>query len=179
MLALIMDTETSSLVDSGLIPLDRQPEVIEFCGFRVDLDTGEHSTTLDTLIRPQRPISDEITKITGITNDLLATAESWSEEAANDIIAYLEDSAPVVIAHNASFDVEVLNFMAARVGRAIRWPRVICTVEQTCFYAGYRLSLQALHENLFGVPFKEAHRARTDVAALTACCIELRKRGDL
>lgn len=179
MIALVFDTETSNLVDSGLIPLDRQPEVIEFCGFRVDLDTGEHSTTLDMLIRPQRPISDEITKITGITNELLATAEPWSEVMANDVISFIEDSSPVVIAHNASFDVEVLNFMAQRVGRTIRWPRILCTVEQTISMCGFRLSLQALHERLFGEPFKEAHRARTDVTALTACCIELRKRGDL
>ena len=59
------------------------------------------------------------------------------------------------------------------------WPRLCCTVENTEWLHGHRLSLSALHEELFGEPFSGAHRARTDVAALTRCYLELVKRGDL
>jgi len=52
-------------------------------------------------------------------------------------------------------------------------------VQETEWIKGHRLSLSALHEELFGEPFSGAHRARVDVDALTRCFNELRQRGDI
>jgi hypothetical protein len=71
----------------------------------------------------------------------------------------------------------MVDIEAQRLGIELRWPRLVCTVEQTIALKGYRLSLENLHKELFGEPFEGAHRAKADVAALTRCCRELFKRG--
>jgi DNA polymerase III epsilon subunit-like protein len=84
-----------------------------------------------------------------------------------------------VIAHNLSYDRDMLNIEFQRLGHFIAWPPGLCTVEQSVHYKGYRLNLTGLHEYLFGQPFAGAHRARPDVEALTRCCVEMFKRRDL
>jgi hypothetical protein len=58
----------------------------------------------------------------------------------------------------------------------VKWPRRICTVEQTQHIKGFRLNLSGLHEFLFGEKFSGAHRAKVDVAALVRCSSEMFKR---
>jgi DNA polymerase III epsilon subunit-like protein len=91
----------------------------------------------------------------------------------------LIEAAPLVIAHNASFDVEMVDIEAARCGAKIVWPRCLCTVEQSSYVIGHRLTLGALHEHLLGEKFEGAHRAKVDVAALIRCVAEMVKRGML
>jgi DNA polymerase-3 subunit alpha len=78
---------------------------------------------------------------------------------------------------------DMLSLEFRRLGmleEVIKWPVIrICTVEQTEWYKGYRLSLTALYEELFGEPFPDAHRARVDVQALTRVFLELRKREEI
>ncbi len=177
MMVLAFDCETTGLLaDTHLIPLDKQPEVIEFYGVNVDLETGKIGPEYETLIKPKRPVSDEITRITGLTNEDLEFAPSIGF-IFPQIKTFLEE-AKNVVAHNASFDFEMINCEAERLGETVRWPRVICSVERTIHLKGHRLNLQALHELLFAKPFPAAHRARADVEALTRCLVELYKRGD-
>jgi len=160
-IAFIFDTETSGLIDNRTLPDAKLPEIIEFYGCLADLSTGEVLSEVDLLIKPARAISDEITRITGLTNADLVDA-------------------PAFIAHNASYDVEMVNIEFDRIRSPIIWPRkVICTVEATLPLKGHRLSLQALHELLFGEQFPAAHRARNDVKALLRCCVELYKRAEI
>jgi hypothetical protein len=56
---------------------------------------------------------------------------------------------------------------------------VICTIEQSVHYTGYRMNLGDLHQHLLGEKFSGAHRAREDVEALLRVCVEMRLRGDL
>jgi DNA polymerase-3 subunit alpha len=99
-------------------------------------------------------------------------------KVADRIIAMIE-GAPLVISHNASFDQEVLDIEAARLGRQIHWPRLLCTVEQTVHLTGKRLTLTDLHNLLFEEKFADAHRAKADTQALIRCCRELVRRGEL
>jgi DNA polymerase III epsilon subunit-like protein len=177
MIALIFDTETNGLVDNLTMAIEKQPDVIEFFGQTVNLETGEKLSELQQLIKPPKLIDAEITNITGITNELVAEAPTFSE-VADKLEKYIT-SAPLVIAHNLSYDRDMLNIEFQRLGRFIAWPQGLCTVEQSIHYKGYRLNLNALHEHLFGEPFAGAHRARPDVEALTRCCIEMVKRRDL
>lgn len=180
MKAFIFDTETDGLISSRLMPLDRQPQVIEFYGALVDLDTGEVMDEFESLVKPLNEI-DEKTKAfkkVGITNAMVADAPRFASIAPT-IKAIIEGS-PLIIAHNASFDKEMMDIEFERIGETIQWPRVLCTVEQTGHLVGYRLSLTELHKYLFkGKKFHDAHRAKNDVQALIACCVELRKRGVL
>jgi DNA polymerase III alpha subunit (gram-positive type) len=179
MIATVFDTETSGLIENRTLRLDRQPEIIEFYACAINLETGEMLDEFDTLIKPKKPVSDEITQITTITNDMLQDAEPFSKHA-NRIQGILERS-PSVIAHNLAFDKDMveIEFQRLSPGWHIEWPECICTVEQTNHIKGYRLSLSALHQTLFGEPFEGAHRAKVDVQALLRCSVELFKRGDL
>jgi DNA polymerase-3 subunit epsilon len=178
--AFIFDTETTGLLDSRLIPLPRQPHIIEFYGALVDLDEPDPipKWELDTLLNPGVPISAEITRITGIDDAMVKDAPTFAEFAP--LLRSAFHASHRTIAHNASFDIEMLSIEYARLDSPDPLPAYnICTVEQTVHLKGHRMTLQALHEHLFGERFKEAHRARTDVQALIRCCIELRKRGCL
>jgi DNA polymerase III epsilon subunit family exonuclease len=179
----VFDTETTGLIENRIIKLDKQPDVIEFFGCDVDLDTGEVSNKLNLLIKPRKPLPTEpawgekktITEITGITNEMLNDAPHFKDVA--DVIFSRIENASEVVAHNAHFDQEMLNIEAERLQRVIKWPPVICSIEQTMHLKGKRLSLTALHEFLFKEKFADAHRAEHDVLALARCCTELRKRG--
>ena len=176
-LAFIFDTETSGLIDNHSIPLDKQPEIIEFYGTTVDLDSGKMHNELDLLIKPRRPVPAEITRITGLTDEDLKGAPPFADVAMSVRTAL--EGAPRVIAHNLSFDQEMVDTEYERLGQTITWPRRICTVEQTLHRSGFRLSLTALHELLFQETFPSAHRAKADVMALVRVCVELRRLGDL
>jgi DNA polymerase III subunit epsilon len=181
-MAYILDTETTGLIENRLRKLERQSEVIEYYGCLADLDTGKVVSEFETLIKPKTKISDKkvkgektISDITGITNDMLATAPIFAD-VAEQIRQHIE-AAPLVLAHNAAFDREMLDIEMERCGKSIFWPHVLCTIEQTMHLKGFRLSLTNLHKHLFDEDFPEAHRAKSDVMALLRCCVELRKQG--
>lgn len=174
---LVFDTETTGLVQNMTTREYMQPEIIEFCGIVINAK-GKVIEELDRLIKPKQPITDEIIKITGITNEMVKGAISFEIMAPNirDII----ERSDCVVAHNATFDVDMINLEFKRLGMTnIAWPRIICTIEATVHLTGFRLSLSALYEHLFEEKFVGAHRARADVEALVRIVIELKKRGEL
>jgi DNA polymerase III epsilon subunit-like protein len=173
-LATLFDTETTGLIDNHTIKLDKQPHVIEFYAGVFDLKSGKLEGEYDTLIKPPVVISDEITKITGITNEMVVGKQSFSHHASA-IFSFLTRG-KINIAHNMSFDQEMIDIEAERLGHVVKWPRNICTVEQTVHLKSHRLTMTALHEHLFGEKFEGSHRARVDVQALARCCVELHRR---
>lgn len=177
MKAFLFDCETSGLIENRTVKLDKQPFVLEFYGCLADLKKGKVLKEVSYLIQPPDPalVTDEITRITGIKYDDLKDAPQF-KAVAPKIFEALE-KAPAIIAHNLSFDREMIDIESERLGHKMKWPkRQVCSVEQTIHVKGYRLSLSALHEYLFQEKFEGAHRARVDVMALLRCCRELHKR---
>ena len=177
---LIGDTETTGLIANRLIPASRQPEIIELYLALVDLDGDEPVVLeeLDMMIRPTKPIPPFITKITRISDMMVADAETFSQVA--DTVAAFLAKAKTLIFHNATFDAEMLEIEFDRLGRpGVVDHELVCTVENSVHYRGRRLSLGILHEHLFGEKFKGAHRAKTDVAALIRCAHAMKQKGDL
>jgi len=175
---LIFDTETTGLVENMTTRSDQQPEVIEFCGININPDNGDILNELDILIKPQFLITDEISKMNGITNEMVIDAPSFKDVASaiRDII----ESSDLVVAHNAAFDRDMVDLEFKKLGvTKVAWPHIICSLEQTIHLTGFRLSLSHLYEYLFKEKFTGAHRARVDVEALVRCIVELRKRGDI
>jgi DNA polymerase III epsilon subunit-like protein len=170
-MAIIFDTETTGLVENRTLRLDRQPYVTEFYGELVNLDSGEVKVELDVMFSVPVALDEKIIKITGITDEMLRGKPTFLPS----VIDFLEQG-EVAIAHNLSFDRDMIEIECERLARKIIWPRGLCTVEQTIGMKGYRLTLSNLHLELFGEPFPGSHRARADVKALTRCCVELRKR---
>jgi len=177
MIALILDCETSDLINNHSIKLEKQPEVIEFCSFTTNLETGERLQELEMLIQPKNPISAKITEITGITNAMLENVPPFKDFA--EAIKINLETALAIIAHNMSFDAEMLDIEFERLGTKIVWPRRVCTVENTLYLKGYRLKQSELYSLIFPGESYKAHRGRSDVEALERICLELFKRGEL
>lgn len=179
----VFDTETTGLTKNRTVKLNKQPEIIEFYGRLVDLDAGpEPLKEYYTMIRPtvEWPMTDYTIRETKtkLSNDLLKDKPTF-KEVADDIHNFLcEDTCPGNLAHNLSFDRDMIEIELERLGRKIVWPIVgICTVEQTIHMRGRRMNQTALYSYLFdGAVFENAHRAQADVEALTRIAVELRKR---
>lgn len=178
-LAYVFDTETTGLLSNRLRKDIYQAEVIEYYGCLADIDSGEIKDEFETLIKPRTyPMSTETIEQTKtkLTNDMLFNAPPFVD--ISDRIRQQIESAPLIIAHNAAFDREIIDIEMNRLGKSIHWPAIMCTIEQTMYLKGFRLSLTDLHLHLFGKAFDDAHRAKHDVHALLRCCVEL-KRQDL
>lgn len=174
---LIFDTETTGLIDNSVLPIKHQPQIIEFFGHIIDPE-GNVIEELEFFCDPGKKLEPIITRITGIKSEDLVGHPPFSEFAP--AVCALIGRSDSVVAHNLSYDWALVNMEMERCGMKAEWPLTrICTVEETEWYKGHRLSLSALHEHLFGEVFEGAHRARQDVEALTRCFVELRKRGDV
>jgi DNA polymerase III epsilon subunit-like protein len=173
--AVVFDTETTGLVKTVAIPLERQPRVIEFCALLID-EHGNELDALEFLCAPGVRLEPIITKITGLTNAAVDHEPPFRERCT--AVREFLGRAPRVVAHNLRYDMDLVGFEFQRAEQPLRWPEQrVCTVENTLHLHGHRLSLVRLHEELFGEEFPDAHRARNDVEALARCYVELVRRG--
>ena len=171
---LVFDTETTGLVANHTVRMAKQPEIIEFAAVMINPGSGEVVEEFETLIRPKYPLEERIIKITGLTDDALRAAP-WFSQMANKIQTMIEDS-NAIVAHNASFDCEMLDLEFERLKQTVEWPLKICTVEQTVHIKGHRMTLGMLHAHLFGLQHVDAHRAMADVKALARCVVEMMRK---
>ena len=172
---LVFDTETTDLIGNSVTNERHQPHIVEFCGLIID-SSGKELEALEFLCRPPIKIPEVAVRITGITDEAVKDEEPFSYYA-DDVQNFLRN-ADAVVAHNLSYDMAMVNIEMARVNKLSPWPdRRVCTVEQTEWINGYRLSLTALHEKLFGEGFPDAHRARTDVEATCRCLVRMIEEG--
>jgi DNA polymerase III epsilon subunit-like protein len=174
MKTLVFDTETTGLVGNSLKSLDKQPKIIEFFGLSLN---GASGIPYSSLFAPGGKLPDKISLITGITDQILEGAPAFADKAAE--FKALIESHDEVVAHNAAFDQAMIDMEMRRCGHEVAWPRIICTVEASEFYKGYRMKLAELYEFFFGEKFGGAHRAENDVRALAKCFTEMRQRGDI
>ena len=115
------------------------------------------------LVNPDAPIPPFIQSLTGITNEMVATAPRF-EELADDILARLDGR--LFIAHNARFDHGFLKNAFRRMNRPFR-PPVLCTVRLSRkLYPGYsRHNLDTLIER-HRLSVDMRHRALGDARLL-------------
>jgi DNA polymerase III epsilon subunit-like protein len=174
MRTLVLDTETTALIKNKLQPLDRQPRIIEF--FALSLDSGGNELgTMSQLFNPGIAVEAKTTEITGLTNDELKKHPPFKDYA--DKIIELIEFHDEIVAHNMSYDKAVIDFEMKRLGKKVRWPELICTIESTEYMKGHRMNLATLHEFLLGETFEGAHRAENDVRATARCFLKLRDMG--
>lgn len=92
----VLDLETT-----GLDPT--YDEIIEIGA--VKYINGEKISEFTTFVKPEEKIQDYITQLTGITNEMVKDAPKI-KKVLPDLVNFLGDS--VVIAHNASFDINFI-----------------------------------------------------------------------
>ena len=174
---IIFDTETTGLIQNMAVPLKQQPHIIELYALRLDDRNLEPVNEWHSLFHVKE-LSDEVVDITHITLDMLKDAPPFINKVFELANFFLGER--IMIGHNLSYDRDMLAIELKRLDMVMRFPwpqRHICTVEATESLLGYRMSLSALHEHLFGTGFKEAHRAANDVEATARCVRELVSRG--
>lgn len=152
--AVVFDIETT-----GLEPT--QHEITEIGAFKIAGKELKHM--FSSLIRPNAPISAEITRITGIDDELVSDAPSAREV----LPGFLEFAGDLpLIAHNAEFDASFIRYHAKQLlDKEISNP-VICTVKLARFLfpnlANHKLHTVAGH---LGIPVENRHRAVGDAEA--------------
>ncbi|MBS1997699.1 MAG: WYL domain-containing protein [Cyanobacteria bacterium SZAS LIN-2] len=148
------DVETT-----GLSPIACR--IVELCAVKFSLD-GTISETFSTLIDPGHPIPAEVSALHGITDEMVAGAPG-PQEALEKFFAWLGGARPVLMAHNASFDVEFIKVEALRCGLPIPQNLVLDTLYMAQVLvsdcANYKLKTLSEH---FGFGGSLYHRALDD-----------------
>ena len=137
-------------------------EIVSFAVLRLDA-AGDEVGRLTKLIKPVGEIPVAATEVHGITARDVATAPRFAD-CADELRAVLADA--VFVAHNASFDLPMLQQAFARVGIDYSPRSVACTLESS------RL-LEPLADNhrllsiceRRGIALDDAHEALSDVLA--------------
>jgi len=164
---IVLDTETTGfdprsgdrMVEVGCIELENLTP------------TGR---TFHTLINPDRIIGPEVVRVHGITNEKVRDAPRFAE-IADDLLGFIGE-APV-IAHNAGFDRNFVNFELGAAGRPLladaRWIDTLQLAQKR--FPGMANSLDALCKR-FKVSLVERtlHGALIDARLLASVYLELK-----
>jgi DNA polymerase III alpha subunit (gram-positive type) len=178
----LFDTETTGLCKPMASDMKDQPYIAELYVMKVIHRSDgviEKIDELDTFLKPPIPLSDEITRITGITNDMIKEAPSFIQKYRE--IAEFFKGVDRMVAHNLSFDRNLTLFELARHNKQLMFPwpiEHVCTVERSMHIEQRRMSLINLHKHFFNEEFP-AHRARNDVEAMFRCYKELVSDGSI
>ena len=155
------DTETTGLnAHAG----DR---VIEFAAVEITLDASgdiQSVTRNEMMFQPGIPIPREVVKLTGITDEDVASAPEFADRA-QEVWGLLHNR--MIVAHNLPFDRGFLSMEFRRIG--LDWPAPLAELDtydlSVRFFSearGHKLSVVA--ERL-GVRLEGAHRASNDAEA--------------
>jgi DNA polymerase-3 subunit epsilon len=149
-----LDIETT-----GGSPYDSR--ITEIGALRVE--NGEVVGTYSQLLNPGQPVPYFITKLTGISDDML-----WDQPAfhgiASDLEHFLRDS--IFVAHNVNFDYSFIKEEFKRRGGSFNMDR-FCTarLSRQLYPAQRRHNLDTVIE-VHGIPVVNRHRALDDATVL-------------
>jgi len=159
----LFDTETTGLTLPSTVPLERQPYVIEFGALKYNVSNGKISK-LSEFIKPPIPIPSEASKINGIFDADVVNAKSFPKFLPK--LHRFFAGVDYCVAHNAEFDLAVVNHELARCCKSFTWPTVRCSMNEFMHLFGYRPSLKLLYYHFTGKELRQTHRALDDVEAL-------------
>jgi DNA polymerase-3 subunit epsilon len=164
MISLVFDTETTGLPLPSIAPLEKQPKIIELAIQR--FEDGKLISKLEWLINPGEPLTEEIVKITGITDADLEGKPSFKDLLEEIKTAFA--GADFLYAHNAWFDTSLMNFELSRIECTdFPWPtETVCTVAAFQHLFGRRAKLIELYHKILDKELFQKHRAQSDVDAL-------------
>lgn len=186
---LLLDTETTGLPRRGQDGRLVQPRIVAI-SWLLGAPDSPPQRERSYIVRPDGfTIPREATAIHGISTEYALSTGS----SIQFILQHLRDDCDalrpkMVVAHNASFDIPVVDAESRRldIPNPLARLRSICTMRTTVALCriprrrGRGLkwpSLQQLHVRLFARPFDGSHDSASDVRALFACFSALYRSG--
>jgi DNA polymerase-3 subunit epsilon len=176
---IVFDLETTGLPLAEGADLDLQPRITEFGAIKLDHQLKEISM-LELLINPGIPLDPKVTKITGLTDDMLKDKKPFVARLEEITNFFLGER--VLVAHNLPFDRIVLQFELERLDKMTMFPwppEQICTVEVGETIWNKKRKLVDLYKEITGNEHKGAHRSIADVRALIEIVKWYRKNGHI
>lgn len=154
--------DTYVVFDIETTGLSKEKEMITEIG-AVKVADGKIIDRFSTFVNPQRPISAEITKLTGITDDMVKDAPTI-ENVLPEFLKFCEDT--VLVAHNASFDTGFIRIATERAGLGELHHTIVDTLElaRALLPELNKHKLDIVCEHL-GVTLNGHHRAVNDAEA--------------
>jgi DNA polymerase-3 subunit epsilon len=149
----VTDIETTG----GWAPADRITEIGAF-----KIRNHEVIGEWQTLVNPQRPIPAGITRLTGITNDMVRGAPLFSE-IADDFMAFMEDG--IFVAHSVNFDYGFISQEYQRLERRFRFPKFCTCAGMRRHYPGHRSYSLGTLCGIYEIDLVNHHRAMCDARA--------------
>jgi DNA polymerase III subunit epsilon len=115
-----------------------------------------------SLINPQRAIPANITRLTGITNEMVQDAPVFAE-IADSFAAFMTDG--IFVAHNVNFDYGFISYEYERLERRFRFPKLCTCAGMRRRYPGHQsYSLGNLCAT-YNISLEDHHRALCDARA--------------
>lgn len=159
-----IDVETT-----GLAP--GRDKILEIAALYVE--EGKIRDKLVTLIHPDRPIAPEITRLTGITDEMVVDAPKV-EAVIGELVSFCGELP--LLGHNVSFDYSFLQRAAA--GAGLKLPSAVLDTLGLCrslMPAGESKSLCSACA-WYGISQTEAHRAQADAVSAHLLYQKLREQ---
>ena len=160
----VVDIETTG----GRAPFHRVTEI-----GAVRMRGGEIVDRWQSLVNPERAIPATITRLTGITNEMVADAPVFAD-IADEFAAFMGDA--IFVAHNVRFDYGFLSAEFGRLEKRFRHPTLCTCQSMRKLYKGlpsYGLKNLCRH---FGIPLDSHHRALCDAEAAAGLLMKINAR---
>ncbi len=165
----VFDIETTGL--------DRYTNGITEIG-AVKVENGQIIDKWSTFVNPQKPIPQNIQALTGISDEMVADAET-----IDTILPKFKEfcNGCVLVAHNASFDMGFMHQKAEEIGETFDFPYLDTLMLARCMYPflhNFKLDTITNHLNVI---LENHHRAVDDAAATAEAFVkmldQLRREG--
>lgn len=128
----------------------------------VKIQGGQVISEFQTLLNPDRAIPPFITKLTGITDEMVADAPRF-EDIADSFSEFMGDA--IFAAHNVNFDYGFVSAEYAEIGKRFRHAKICTCSSMRKYYPGRRsYGLKNLCEE-FHIKLDTHHRALCDAKA--------------
>ena len=149
----VVDIETTG----GWAPADRITEI-----GAVKIQNHKVIGEWQTLLNPQRLIPAGITRLTGITNEMVRDAPLFAE-VADDFLAFMDDA--VFVAHNVNFDYGFISKEYERLERRFRFPKFCTCAGMRRSYPGHKSYSLGKLCGIYEIDLVNHHRAMCDAKA--------------
>ncbi len=163
----VFDLETTGLNSSP--SGGNMDRIIEIGAYKII--GGEIKESFSTFVNPGRKLSEEIIKLTGITQEMVEDAPAY-EKVMPDFFKFCQGS--YLVGHNiAGFDFKFVDYYCSQLGYHLE-RRIFDTIplsQELLFLSNYKLNTVADH---FGITFNH-HRAADDALVTAKIFIELIK----